>query len=99
MTKTTTFIVLMLIVGAGALQADDWPEFRGEGRLGVWTETGILETFPEGGLDVRWRTPLHHGFSGPSVADGRIFITDFERGRGLEGTERLLALDEQTPEK
>ena len=89
---------VLLMVGAAVIHADDWPEFRGQGRLGVWNETGILETFPEDGLAVRWRTPIHHGFSGPSVADGRVFVTDFERARGLVGTERILCLDEATGE-
>ena len=89
---------VLLMVGAAVIHADDWPEFRGQGRLGVWNETGILETFPEDGLAVRWRTPIHHGFSGPSVADGRVFVTDFERARGLVGTEQILCLDEATGE-
>ena len=80
------------------LDADDWPEFRGKGRLGVWTETGILETFPEDGLEVRWRVPIKRGFSGPAVADGRVFVTDFERMQGLDGIERLVCLDETTGE-
>ena len=88
----------MLVAGAVTLSANDWPEFRGEGRDGVWRETGILDRFPEDGLEVRWRTPLHHGYSGPAVADGRVFVVDFERGRGLEGIERLVALDENTGE-
>ena len=91
-------VTAALTLGIAAPAANDWPEFRGEGRIGVWTETNILETFPEEGLAVRWRTPIHHGFSGPSVADGRIFITDFERARGLDGTERILCLDEETGE-
>ena len=90
MTRTAPAAMLLVLLGVAAPLANDWPEFRGEGRVGVWTETGILETFPEAGLDVRWRTPIHHGFSGPSVSDGRIFITDFERARGLDGTERIL---------
>lgn len=98
MTRTAPAAVLLVLLGVAAPLANDWPEFRGEGRVGVWTETGILETFPEAGLDVRWRTPIHHGFSGPSVSDGRIFITDFERARGLDGTERILCLDEETGE-
>ena len=98
MTRTAPAAMLLVLLGVAAPLANDWPEFRGEGRVGVWTETGILETFPEAGLDVRWRTPIHHGFSGPSVADGRIFITDFERARGLDGTERILCLDEKTGE-
>jgi outer membrane protein assembly factor BamB len=97
-TRSVTTATLGFTLCLTALSANDWPEFRGEGRGGVWTESGILETFPEDGLDVRWRTPIHHGFSGPSVADGRIFITDFERARGLDGTERILCLDEETGE-
>ena len=78
--------------------AEDWPEWRGRGRLGVWTETGIVETFPEGGLEYTWRTPLRAGYAGPSVADGRVFVTDFAAGEGMAGTERALALDEETGE-
>ena len=92
------WVAVLLTLGAAAIQADDWPEFRGRGRLGVWNETGILEVFPDDGLAVRWRTPIHHGFSGPAVADGRVFVTDFERARGLDGTERILCLDEATGE-
>ena len=28
------------------LRADDWPEWRGEGRLGVWTESGDRRALP-----------------------------------------------------
>ena len=96
--RPIVWAAVLLTIGAVVIHADDWPEFRGQGRLGVWNETGILETFPEEGLAVRWRTPIHHGFSGPAVADGRVFVTDFERARGLDGTERILCLDEATGE-
>ena len=65
-------LAALLTIGSTAPHASDWPEFRGEGRRGVWTETGILEKFPEGGLTVRWRTPINLGYSGPAVADGRV---------------------------
>jgi len=74
----------------------DWPEWRGRGRLGVWIETGILDRFSEKGLDVRWRTPLHAGYAGPSVTGGRVFVTDFSATGVLRGIERVSALDEQT---
>ena len=90
--------VMLLTLCTAVIRADDWPEFRGLGRLGVWRETGILETFPEEGLAVRWRTPIKHGFAGPAIADGRVFVTDFERTAGLVGTERILCLDEVTGE-
>ncbi|MDE2849664.1 MAG: PQQ-binding-like beta-propeller repeat protein [Acidobacteriota bacterium] len=88
--------VATILVGATQARADDWPEFRGKGRLGVWHETGILEEFPAEGLKALWRTPIKAGFAGPAVADGRVFITDFEATHGMRGTERALALDEAT---
>ena len=78
--------------------AADWPEWRGRGRLGVWRETGVLERFPEGGLRVLWRTPVHAGYSGPTVSGGRVFLTDFEASEGLKGTEGALALSAATGE-
>ncbi|MBM3777326.1 MAG: hypothetical protein FJW23_03675 [Acidimicrobiia bacterium] len=89
-------IAAAVVWTGSAASAEDWPEFRGKGRRGVWTETGILRTFPPGGLEVRWRTPIRGGYSSPSVSEGRIFLTDFTAGTGLEGTERALALDEAT---
>ncbi len=78
------------------IYAEDWPEFRGEGRLGIWRETGVLQTFPDDGLKVRWRTPIKAGYAGPAVVDGRVFVTDWEPTSGMQGIERALALDEAT---
>ncbi len=97
MTRCATWALLLAVVSAGAV-AEDWPEWRGRGRLGVWTETGIVETFPEPGLDYTWRTAIRAGYAGPSVADGRVFVTDFQATEGMKGIERALALDEQTGE-
>ncbi len=77
-------------------QAEDWPEWRGKGRLGVWNESGIMERFPQNGLKVAWRTPIRAGFSGAAVAAGRVFVTDFQKGTRSDGIERLLCLDEKT---
>jgi outer membrane protein assembly factor BamB len=88
--------VLALALCSTSLLADDWPEWRGKGRLGIWNESGILDEFPKEGLAVTWRTPIHGGFAGPSVTGGRVFVTDFLRGVNTKGTERLLCLDEKT---
>jgi outer membrane protein assembly factor BamB len=87
---------LALALLAATAYADDWPEWRGKGRQGVWKETGILEKFPESGLVVKWRTPIKAGFSGPIVAGGRVFVTDFSPIERTKGTERVLCLDEKT---
>ena len=77
--------------------ADDWPEWRGQGRLGIWNESDIIEQFPPQGLMVTWRTPVRTGFAGPAVANGRVFVLDYQEtpgSRTMDGTERLLCLDE-----
>jgi outer membrane protein assembly factor BamB len=79
-----------------SLRADDWPEWRGKGRLGLWTETGIVDVFPPSGLPLIWRTAIGSGYSGPAVADGRVFVTDSRRTKGPRAVERAIALDEKT---
>ena len=86
--------------------ADDWPQWMGPGRDNVWRESGIIEKFPEGGPKVLWRTPIAGGYSGPAVAGGKVFITDyvttdnvkvdnFDR-KEFTGQERIQCLDEAT---
>ena len=87
-----------LMIAATGVRADDWPEWRGKGRLGVWNETGILDTFPADGLKVRWRAPIGAGFAGPVIAGGRVFVPDFSPTRGMVGVERVVAFDEETGE-
>ncbi|MBI1788764.1 MAG: PQQ-like beta-propeller repeat protein [Acidobacteria bacterium] len=87
---------LVFLALAAAAHAEDWPEWRGKGRAGVWTETGILEKFPDSGLKVRWRTPVRTGFAGPAVAAGRVYVTDFSPVRNTKGIERVQCLDEKT---
>lgn len=76
--------------------AEDWPQYRGRDRAGVWSETGILETFPADGLRVKWRVPLSGGYSGPAVAGGKVFVMDFRPTTRPKGIERALAFDEKT---
>ena len=83
----------LALLAAVPLFAADWPEWRGAGRRGEWKESGILERFPESGLKIRWRTPIKPGFTGPSVADGRVFVMDADKSAVNRATERALALD------
>ncbi len=104
-------LALMLGIVSGAFQttvvADDWPQWMGPQRDGVYRETGIATTIPADGLPILWRTPIHSGYSGPAVANGRVFVTDFKSSSGkstndpgardsVQGTERVLCLDEAT---
>ena len=94
-------IVLLSLLFAVSTRADDWPQWRGPTRDGVWTEQGVLKTFPPGGLKIRWRTAVGPGFSSPIVAQGRVFLTDVQLTRPMtkervlcfEAGERQTALD------
>jgi len=60
----------------GGVKADDWPQWRGPTRDGVWRETGIVQKFDAPVLKPRWRVPVKGGYSGPTVAEGRVYLTD-----------------------
>lgn len=98
-----TILAQLLTVGVAVgpalvpLAADDWPEWRGKGRSGIWLESGIVETLPER-LARGWATPIAAGYSGPAVAEGRVYLTDFRSTEVNRGVERALSLDEETGE-
>ncbi len=51
----------------------DWPQWRGPNRDGISNETGLLKTWPATGPRVLWRTGSGEGYSGISVAQGRLY--------------------------
>jgi outer membrane protein assembly factor BamB len=100
--------LVFLCCGWLSARADDWPQWLGPERDGVWREAGILKTFPSEGLKPRWRVAIGSGYAGPAVAVGRVYVMDrllaegtkkpsnvFSRGR-IEGRERIVCLDEST---
>lgn len=93
---TTVFLLVLLycVACASSTVADDWPQWRGVNRDGVWNETGILEEFPEDGLEMAWTAKISSGYSGPTVADGRVFVTD--RVRRPKQIERVHCFDLKT---
>lgn len=84
-------IVVSLLVDFSL--AEDWPQWRGTNRDGVWTETGIIDKFASDKLPIKWRAEIGAGYSGPTVAEGRVFVTDRISD---PPTERVLCFDEQT---
>src|SRR5262245_9343682 len=74
--------------------AEDWPQWRGPNRDGVWSETGLVEQFASDRLPIKWRAEIGSGYSGPTVAKGRVYVTD--RGADPDPSERVLCFDEQT---
>jgi outer membrane protein assembly factor BamB len=100
--------LLVLAFLVGPVGADDWPQWLGPKRDGVWRETGIVKKLPADGPKVLWRTPIKGGYSGPAVAAGRVYVLDrvlaegsqnpedpFNRKAIIPGSERVLCLDEK----
>jgi len=108
MPTVKTLLPLLLVAALTPLtHADDWPQWMGLGRDGVWREAHVVTAIPAGGLPVKWRVPVKGGYSGPAVADGRVYLTDYDRPEGplanapndrtqLAGRERVLCLDAAT---
>jgi outer membrane protein assembly factor BamB len=62
-----------LLFTTGA-RAADWPQFGGANRDGKSADTGLLQEWPKEGPALAWRIKgLGGGYSGPSIAAGRIF--------------------------
>ncbi len=100
-------LCLFLALGSTSLAvADDWPQWLGPKRDSIWRETGILDKFPDGGPKVLWRAKVSGGFTGPAVADGKVYVADYltEGDVGKEvydrtnftGKERVLCLNAKT---
>ena len=105
-----TLVVLCVgFVLMSAIRCEDWPQWQGVNRDGVWNESGLLEKFPEGGPKVLWRKPVHTGYAGPAVTGGKVYVCDFAINTGaivdpnkrgvLQGDERILCLDEKNGEQ
>ncbi len=74
-------------------EGQDWPQWRGARRDGIWREAGIVEQFAGGTIPLRWTAPIGAGYSGPTVAAGRVYVMDFVKERS---SERVLCLDWRT---
>ncbi len=49
----------------------------GVDHSGIWSHAaGITQQLSEGLLPRVWSTLIGEGYSGPAVADGKVFITD-----------------------
>lgn len=75
-------------------RADDWPRWRGPTGDGRWHEQGLVERFAAPELKPVWRVPLGAGYSGPTVAAGRVYVMD--RQTTPRQIERVLCFDEKS---
>ena len=88
---TYRYYLLIAVVLCFAPAHADWPQWLGPNRTGISSETGLLTTWAADGPTVVWEKELGEGFSGISVADGRVY-TMFSAGED----EFVICLNEET---
>ena len=103
--QTRAFFLYLLSLTVLSTFADDWPQWLGPQRDGVWREEGIIEKF-DGAPKLRWKADIGGGYAGPAVAKGRVYVLDRQLSKGIKnpanpfsrgqlaGTERVLCLNE-----
>ncbi|MCH8921890.1 MAG: PQQ-like beta-propeller repeat protein [Planctomycetes bacterium] len=66
----------LCVLSRQAVEAADWPQWRGPARDGHSSETGLFDSWGEKGPELAWQAKgLGGGHSGVSVAGGKIFTS------------------------
>ncbi|MHC4336710.1 MAG: outer membrane protein assembly factor BamB family protein [Planctomycetota bacterium] len=74
--KALVLVLIAAVLFSAETCAEDWPQWRGPNRDGVWHEKGVVQKFDSPQLQPRWRAKIENGYSGPTVANGRVYVTD-----------------------
>lgn len=109
--RTFSMKTLLLLLGLTLVSpsiADDWPQWFGPQRDGIWRESGIVEKLPAEGPKLLWKAPIGTGYAGPAVSGDHVYVFDrllkdtselpddpFKRGE-IPGQERLHCFDSAT---
>ena len=93
--RSLAFAAALALAPVAAPAGEDWPQWRGPNRDGISRETGLLQSWPEGGPPLVFRADgLGVGYSTVAVADGRIHTLGM-----LSGREWIITLDAKTGAK
>ena len=100
-----SLIISILLLLCNRSGADDWSQWLGNSRDGIWREKGLLDLFPKQGPPVKWRVPVGGGYGGPAVVGDMVFLMDRILPEGVReaqnpfvksnsnGNERIICLD------
>jgi outer membrane protein assembly factor BamB len=86
--------IFLLIYFVCTSAAQEWPDWRGIHRDGVWNEPGVVKKFPGDTIPLKWSVPCGPGYTGPTVAGGLVYLMD--RMEKPEGQERVICVDAKT---
>lgn len=95
--KSVVFLISIFSLTSVYCNSQDWPDWRGNNRDGIWTDTGITNKFQSGSLVPQWSVAIGSGYSGPTVSKGKVYVSDLIKNPVQ--TEGVLCFDEKTGEK
>jgi hypothetical protein len=82
--------LLVAAISGRGNAAENSGGFRGPERKGIFPAQGLLKQWPEGGPKLLWQAKVGGGWTGASVAEGRVF---FAGGEGENGVMRAFDLE------
>jgi outer membrane protein assembly factor BamB len=89
---TTTAAVLMILLGAGRIVAQDWPQWRGPNRDGKVSGFVLPQSWPKE-LTQKWKAAVGVGDSSPALVGDRLYAF------GRQGTDEVVSCLEATSGK
>ncbi len=95
-------VVVFVSLVCGALQvapaqstSSSWPTFRGAERTAVAPDTGLLNSWPEGGPKLVWQAVgAGRGYASLAIADGRIYTLGDAPSTASDQDEYLVCFDQ-----
>jgi outer membrane protein assembly factor BamB len=76
------FVWVLLFLTWAQAQGEDWPQFLGPSRNGVYAGPEV-GSFPKSGPAMAWTLEIGHGFSGPVVSRGRVILFHRRENRAI----------------
>lgn len=86
--RVCSAISLVLCCVSGSV-GQDWPQWRGIDRNAMINDPSLLKSLPEGEIPKKWTAAVGPGYSGPTIADGLVYLTD-RSPDDVRATERIL---------
>ena len=74
MQRATALLAIIVLAMGIECAAQDWPQFFGPERDGVYSGPPLAQTWSDDGPPLVWEQDVGEGFSGPVVSDGRLIL-------------------------
>ncbi len=67
-------LVPALLIWANRASGDDWPQFLGPNRNGIYVGKDLAAQWPAEGPAIVWKRDVGQGFAGPVVSEGKLIL-------------------------